>query len=498
MAKIGTMDFLVDYLVDNIRPSITPELRSDDDSPKKRKEAALTSLFRNWVYEAGNGYFLLGGNGVLYVYNGRHYEAIETGSFLKEVIRKSLIKLGVGDVYCEFTYKKIGDDCLSGMENDERGKFVADRNFIVFNNGVFNVKKGVLEEFGMDKRTDLVLDIDYDPTATFDLWDSKITEIIPNEQMREALQMFAGSLLINRSEIKIEYVCYIIGPGSNGKSVIASSIANVFGKKYFAKFEPKQLLSQSDSMFNMAALDGKIANFTDDLKKEDISGGQFKKFASGEEFPARHPYGRIVFYISAPPLLCCANEMPPTTDDSWGHHRRQLIIYSTTIIRTEKDKDPMLVLKLSSPEARMAIFNWIYAGYKKIIANGGNIPLGQDVIDAQIAQMEDSNSARRWIRDMQLVKVNDSRFDDERWKTLAEWHREYKEYCNENGELAKVSKSLSALFREKGFQEKRGNKGTMFCIGKLNVDTNIEGNKIGTPLSDKPFGEQLEEDNLPF
>lgn len=493
MAQKGTLGYLVDYLCRSIEPSITDDYGAEDDKPKKNKEARLTSLFRNWVYESGNGYFLLGSNGVLYVFNGRHYELIDTDSFLRETVRKALISLGVGEVYCEFSFKKIGDDCMSGMENDENGKFKSDRNFIVFNNGVFNVEKGALEGFGMDKRTDLILDIDYDPEATFSLWDEKLVEIIPHAQMREALQMFAGSLLIDRSKVKIEYVCYLLGPGSNGKSVIAGAIASVFGEQYFGKFEPKQLLMQTDSMFNMASLDGKIANFVDDLKKEDISGGQFKKFASGEKFPARHPYGRKVFYVAAPPMLCCANEMPPTTDDSWGHHRRQLPIYSTNVIRTEKDKDPMLVERLSSKEARMAIFNWIYEGYKKIMANGGNIPLGQDVIDAQLAVRDDSNSARRWIRDCQFVKVKDSDINDERWKYMSEWYEEYTQYCKENGEAkAKILKNVSALFREKGFPEKRGSKGIMFCIGKLDIDTNIEGNRIGTPLA------QLEDDLLPF
>lgn len=499
MAKIGTMDYLVEYLYSTISPSITSEYRSEDDSPKKRKEASLIRLFRNYVYGSGAGYFLLGENGVLYVYNGRYYEKITTKTFLNEVIRSAMVKLGIGGVYCEITFSTIGDKCLSGMENDERGTFKPDRNYIVFNNGVFNVEKGELEEFGMDKRTDLILDIDYDKDATFDLWDEKLNEIIPNEQMRDALQMFCGILLLDRAKVKVEYVCYLLGPGSNGKSVIASSIAAVFGDEYFARFDPKQLLVSNDAMFNIASLDGKIANFTGDLKKEDISGGPFKRFASGEKFAARYPYGRTIFYVAAPPLLCCANEMPPTTDDTWGHHRRQLPIYSTNFVRTEKNKDSKLESKLSSPEARKAIFNWIYAGYKKIMNNNGNIPLGQEVIDAQLALRDDSNSARRWMRDLQFIQVKDATSSDERWKTLIEWHTEYKDYCAKNGDtFPQNAKSLSKLFREKGFAEKRGSQGIMFCIGKLDVDTNEEGNRLGTPLSNSPFGEQLDEDSLPF
>lgn len=499
MAKRGTMNYLVDYLYGTISPSIPADFKENDKSLDKRKEASLTRLFRNYVYEAGSGYFLLGKNGRLYVYNGKYYEMIGTDSFLREVVRKTMLKLGIGEIYCEFTFKKVGDDCKDGIDNDDDCKFEPNRNYIVFNNGVFNVEKGELEEFGMDKRTDLILDIDYDKDATFDLWDEKLNEIIPNEQMRDALQMFCGILLLDRNKVKVEYVCYILGPGSNGKSVIAGAIANVFGEQYFSKFDPKQLLASGDAMFNIASVEGKIANFTDDLKKEDISGGQFKRFASGEKLPARNPYGKKVFYVAAPPLLCCANAMPPTTDDSWGHHRRQLPIYSTNFVRNESNKDAMLVPKLSSPEARKAIFNWIYAGYKKIMDNKGNIPLGQEVIDAQLAIRDDSNSARRWIRDSELVKVNDATISDERWKTLAEWHKEYKIYCDENGEKSpQIAKALAILFREKGFEEKKGNKGKMFCIGKLNIDTNIDGNRIGTQLKDKPFGEQLEENDLPF
>lgn len=467
MIRQATFDYMVDYLCATVGPSIEAGYGSEDASPKRDKESQLCDLFERYVYSAGMGMFLLSDSGVLYVYNGHYYEQITTKTFLQEVIKRTLERMRVGLVYQKISNKFISNECFSGMENSENGQFKPDRRYIVFNNGVFDVKEGKLKEFDKKYKTDLVLDIDYDGSAISSLWESKLVEIIPNSEMREAFQQFCGTLLINRAELKFEYICYLVGPGSNGKSVVASAVAAVFGEKYFGKFAPSQLLKSSDAMFNLASLEGMIANFTDDLDQDDISGGMFKRFVSGDTFQARHPFGRVVFKVAAPLMLCCANNMPSTTDDSWGHHRRQLPIYSSTRVWGEKDKDPYLAAKLSSPEARTAIFNWIYAGYRMIMANGGNIKLGQTVVEAQLNLRDDSNSARRWIRDCGLVKIEHPKDNDPNWQSLAEWHRRYTEYCKENGDRnPQNSKSLSRLFKEKEYVGKKTNKGMAYCIGQ--------------------------------
>lgn len=497
MAALDTFRFLSDYLYGRISPSVPIGYGEGDSSPKKRTEAMLCTLFRDHMYAAGKGYFLYGDNGLVYVYNGKYYEKVTTKTFLQELIKETLRKLEVDVVYQEFSPKKIAEECMCGIENREDCRFIPDRRYIVFANGVLDLKTGKLNEFGVEYRTDIILDIDYDPSATHHLWDMKIAEIIPNRQMLDAFQMFCGSLLVNRKEIKIEYICYLVGPGSNGKSVIAGAVAAVFGEEYFAKFDPEKLLKSNDSMFNIAYLDGKIANFTDDLGKSDISGGAFKRFVSGEEFQARHPYGHKIFKVYAPPLLCCTNDIPNTTDDSWGHHRRQLPIYSTSKQWSEKDKDARLGSKLSTSEARKAIFNWIYAGYKKILANDGNIPLGEEVIEAQIALRDDSNSARRWLRDMQYVKISEEDAKADNWKYLTEWHALYKDYCRDYGEAnVQIAKSLAKLFREKGFLCKRSNKGFMFCLGVLGVDVDDYGNRVEG--DGNPVILSKDEEELPF
>jgi P4 family phage/plasmid primase-like protien len=489
-----TIGYLVDYLYENIVPNIP---KSDDPNeggfgmadtrPVKSKEARLCDLFERYIYRVKSGIFLLSTSGVLYVFNGQFYEKVTKASFLQEVIKKTLEKLDVGLVYQKLSNKFIANECFTGMENDPDAVFTPNRRYVVFTNGVLDLKENKLKDFSIKFRTDIVLDFDYDPDYSMQLWNEKVVEIIPSEEMRLAFQMFCGALLVNRDEIKIEYMCFLLGPGSNGKSVIAKAISNVFGSELFTKFSPKQLFKNSDAMYNLAELDGKLANFTDDLKNEDFSGGDFKSFVSGEEFQARHPYGRCVFKVKAPMMLCCANEMPPTTDDSWGHHRRILPIYSTRRQFGEHDKDPMLSYKLSTVEARKAIFNWILEGYREVLANDGNIKLGQAVIDAQMELRDDSNSARRWIRDYGFAKIENPEKNDPHWKLLSKWREEYERYCNENGYKSVGSKSLSKLFREKEFSEDRRNDGIWFCFGVAEKQTYEELYGSGPDAHDLPF-----------
>jgi P4 family phage/plasmid primase-like protien len=495
MISESTFNYCVDFLYEHINPSITAELRNDDDSEKKGKVACLCEFFERYVYKSGMGKFLMSKSGVLHVYNGKFYEKVTTKTFMNEVVKNALGKMGVGLVYQKISNKKIAEECLSGMENNEKATFIPNRNYIVFTNGVLDLKSMKLREYSIDYKTDIVLDFDYEPSFRLGLWDAKITEIIPKNGMREAFQKFCGSLLVNRDEIKIEYMCFLLGPGSNGKSVVAKAISNVFGSDLFTKFSPKQLFKNNDAMFNLAALDGKLANLTDDLKDEDFSGGDFKSFVSGEEFQCRHPFGRTVFKVKAPMMLCCANAMPPTTDDSWGHHRRILPIYSTNRVFTEKDKDPMLSAKLSTQEARQAIFNWILEGYKMVMADGGNIKLDEEVLEAQQELRDDSNSARRWLRDNRLVRVVPSNAADTRWKSLTDWRTEYESYCKNNGYKPVGSKSLSKLFREKEFCEEHRRTGVWFCIGQLGYDTDDEGEAQAAPT---PFEQAQKDADLPF
>lgn len=422
----------------------------------------------------------------LYAFDGEYYNAVGSGmSFLEELVKRTMSRLKIAKQYVFYAPKYISREVYRTLTCSDEYLYIPNRRYIVFKNGVFDIEQGKLKAFDMRYVTDIVLDINYSPLKTLyqdcgtrfgisreenpcKLWEWKIEEIIPNKEMREAFQMFCGSLLLNREVCKVEYVCYLIGSGSNGKSVLASVIAGVFGEQYFSRFSPKQLFKDSDARVNIAALRGKIANLVGDLDEKDISGGDFKRFASGEKFQGRENYARKPVQVTAPPLLCCANTMPETSDDSWGHHRRQLPISTTEKRWTEKDKDPYLTQKLTVPEARQRVFLWIYDGYRKIMKNNGNIMLGDAVLKAQERLQASSNSVRRWWRDSPYCKPKSEK--DGEWRLLKDLVSEYYKYCEDMLDTPKKHTDVSAMLRSKGITGKRVSEGWRFFVGKKDAD----------------------------
>lgn len=512
MISANTIKYLTQWLIAAMESTYAAE-RSKNKSSKLRglgkydkrcwasRKLILGELIEKVVCRSDTKLFLSDKSGqTIYVFNGRYYEAIvdKANMFMKELLKRVLRGLDIGTWYINKCAEDISKECIECIMSSDEYLYTPNRRYIAFTNGIFDLKDGKLRDFNIQYQPYLALDIEYkdaqqcykDGAETFGisdnpcrLWDTKLGNmkegIIPNKDFREAFQMFCGSLLLDRDQIKVEYVCYLIGPGSNGKSVLASAISGVFGEHYFSRFTPKQLFKDSDARVNIAALVGKIANLVGDLDEKDMSGGDFKRFASGERFQGRKNYKEPIL-VQAPPLLCCTNAMPETSDDSWGHHRRQLPIYTTRRQWTEEDKDPYLTQKLTTPEARQYIFTWIYEGYKKIIRNGGNIILGEDVLKAQIELQDDSNSARRWWRDSGYFVVIHPEEKDLRWKSLKQLYAEYTKYATDSGySTIKKRSEISAMIRSKGYSieqgnEKRASGGFFFCIGQTSDCETIE------------------------
>ena len=179
-------------------------------------------------------------------------------------------------------------------------------------------------------------------------------------------------------------------------------------------------------------------------------------------FQGRRNYGDPI-QVAAPPLLCCTNALPESADDSYGYHRRQLPVYTTRRQWTEEDKDPFLTKKLTETESRQAIFNWIYAGYKKVMSNGGNIDLGDDVKRAMEDMRDDSNPQRRWWRDCRYTTASE---ETGVWIPLKEVYADYMRYCEDTGEEVLGAREISALLRNLGVEQRRSRGGMQFLLGK--------------------------------
>lgn len=502
MTSAATYKYLTDCLSEamlkaypNFKPKDKPKFKgygAYDKLPDAGKVAHLCLMFEQSIYRCERPVAYTDGEGNVFVFNGRIYDGVGNGLvFFRELVKRTMMALNVGNIYIANAPDKIAKSIMYGMESSDEFLFKPSRRYIAFTNGIFDLKDGKLKKFDSKYAPGIVLDIPYaDPKTHYadcanrygigdnpcKRFDSFIKEVLPHNQVREAFQSFCGMMLVDRDELKVEYMACVYGPGSNGKSVLADVIKSVFGDRYYSNFTPKQLFKEGNaSDFRMNELSGKLINIVGDLDKSDFSGGDFKRFISGEKIKARGVYARQFREIQPPIMLCCANEFPDSADDSYGHHRRLLPLASTTRIWTEEDKDPFLTAKLTTQDARIYVFSWIYDGYRRVMRNEGRIPLGEDVLNAQAYLRDRSNSMRRWWNDDSPYCKPEST-DKGEWRRLKELHEEYCAYCDSIGDKKKfrdveLSKMLVSLgmTEDKGYKRKL-NGTTQFLVARKDIN----------------------------
>ena len=207
---------------------------------------------------------------------------------------------------------------------------------------------------------------------------------------------------------------------------------------------------------------------------------------SGGAFTGRHPYSKRPTKVDKIPLmLCCANKIPPTTDDTEGYFRRFLIILAPNHV-DDRDKDPMLEMKLQAPEVKAAIFNWMLDGYKTFLANEGKIDIAESVKDVVDEMKKEANSLQRWWETRGLVVVEPKSNTAPGWKSLKEWIADYKQYCEEWGDTPKNRKAVTDLFKVRKVSSKRRADGVWYYLEqKIEIDP-------------EPVVEEDDEEELPF
>lgn len=479
---------IIDYLVATAGPAIE-DAGLSDERVNKRTEAGLCKSFRTYICGQEYDYFKVDEDGMLYVFNGQYYEVMLEETLL-EIIIEVMEKMNVGIVYQTGSAKIVRDYCLNRLKGDERCQFVADRRYVCFKNGVLDLMDLRLKDFDVKYKTDIVLDFDYKEGLRSALWDKVLGMTISDDAMRTTFQQYCGCFLADRKEYKIEYITFVVGEGQNGKSIICKAVVNTLGPAVASSYSPEQLFKSSQMEYHLADVNGKIVNYCDEVSNKDFSGGDFKQFVSGGAFTGRHPYSKRPTKVDKIPLmLCCANAIPPTTDDTEGYFRRFLIIMAPNHI-DDRDKDPMLEMKLQAPEVKAAIFNWMLEGYKAFMANGGKIDISASVKEVVDEMKRNANSLRRWIDAHGYYAGEPTRDYGDGWKSMKEWMSDYIRYCNDWNETPRNKKAFADMLKKMGFACRRRSDGYWYYLPVKDVESDEkEPDSVDADTLD---------DNLPF
>lgn len=475
-------EYSIDYFVQNLRCGGDGLGGGGDASVKKNVESRLAIEFAR---VAKISHFRYGYGGIL-GYTGKCYLPFTPAEF-DYIICESLTRMNVGDVYRTNSFHHIHRYVL----NTIMGKpYNPNKNLVGFRNGVLNLDTLELYEHNEKYETNYYLDVDYDHNAKAKRFHQFLAEVLPNGDTIRVLQEYIGALFVDRKEIEITKILYLLGEGANGKSVFTSTLQALFGKDNYTPFSMESLLKSSDKGYNIAKMNGKLVNICSDMSHTDISGGDFKRLVAGEDMSGRPIYGEPINCSEIPLQIVSVNRMPVTTDHSHGHHRRTLIIPFNVTIPHEK-QDHQLTFKLRQELSGIAL--WIIEGRTRFIKQGGTFSSSKEVLDAAENVVVASNSILQWLREEEIYPSGDSCFkcNFETYKVL---YDKYKTYCKDNNVGIFKLDNWRDTLKGKGFQPHRTTAGRGFCFWIRVLDEPLPADE----KQDSTLWEEENPEDLPF
>ncbi|MDY7224643.1 phage/plasmid primase, P4 family [Halalkalibacterium halodurans] len=284
------------------------------------------------------------------------------------------------------------------------------------------------------------LDVAYNPDA-YDEHVDKFLNFVTKDraELRAVLEEMFGHILMTHSFPHKAF--FLTGEsGGNGKSTLLEMLNNFVG-------ELGHTLSLEDfnETFQIATLDGKLANIGDDIDAAYLERSKnFKTLVSGNTIAVRRMYGEPFKLKNKATLIFTCNEMPTFKDKSGGIARRLVIIPFDNKVTTI---DPKIDQKLSSNNAKSYLLKVAIEGMQRILSNGG-ISHSQTIEDMTKQYLTENDSVLSYLHDRELQGKTIEGY------TVDTVFLQYQNYCEDNGLKAVGKIAMSRRINSAGYATK--------------------------------------------
>lgn len=400
-------------------------------------------------------------NGRPYYFNGRIYVQLGKDSwdaFNSLVLRiADRCGLSAGDKTKLEGVKKVcrGEVSLKQLEPDS--------SIIVLRNGVLDLEKNQFFKFNKRFKQVTQMDFDYEPDAVPNVWTDYFLDAVLDQQCQKVLQEFMGAIFIDRRKVKIEKMLILYGAGSNGKSVIQSTLIGLLGEENVKTLAISDLISGSERKQNIASINGKRLNYCSEIQTKEFgqNADALKALISGEPFEVRLVYINNFTARNIPLLMANANKIPYIKDFTHGLARRLIILPFENVIE-EQNQNKQLAKELQKEYP--AILNWILAGRQRLVNNGYQFTLTQELKEIVNDKMAESSSVLSF---MKAKDYNRSILDLEhevRWLEAQKLYYAYVAWCAQEGLTPDSVKKFGTTLAEAGFAKRRTPEGNLYGV----------------------------------
>ncbi len=284
-------------------------------------------------------------------------------------------------------------DYIKILTYKEATSIQRDEYIINLLNGRLNVRTRELTEWDPGIIEFTQLPVKYDPLASCDLLDHTIDKVFKGD--REVIDLFdemVGYTLIKNARYRKGFLFY--GGGSNGKSTVLNLLKKFIGQDNLSTVE----LSELSDTFLTAELENKLANIGDDIDaKEIVDTGVIKKLFSGESMTVQRKYKDPFTMRNFAKMIFSCNQLPRILDKSHGMYSRLgLIPFTAEFKDTDKDFDPFIEEKITTPEALSHLLNRALKGLSRLLSNN-RFTEPQLAVDALIQYQKANSTTLTWV-----------------------------------------------------------------------------------------------------
>lgn len=358
-------------------------------------------------------------------FNGQCYEQY-SNDLLNNLCSQELNKYRefyTKSVQANFIHYCIGD-CLISSDK----AFNDQKRYLTMKNGLFDLNEQQLIPHTPEIFTANPLPYDFDPDATCDLWIKYLDDVLMGDKSKiQFVQEAVGYCFLK--EILIPALFFLIGEGSNGKSVFVTILQNLFGTENVSNVSLNRL---SDEYYTLE-LYGKMVNLSSETPhKKQINTDLVKAIVAGDWITGRLPYQPPTSFKPYAKHFLSMNSIPKNDDLSHGWNRRIFPIEFTRKF-TNEEVDIHLTNKLNKELS--GIFNWALEGYRNLRDNEYEFVESASIDKAKENYKNQSNSVFNFISEsLNTEKQADAIM-------LKDLYEAYKEYCYSEGEKSILTKS---------------------------------------------------------
>lgn len=264
-----------------------------------------------------------------------------------------------------------------GIVKFDASEMDSDPDVLNCQNGVIDLQTGKLMEHDPTRLISKMADVEYDPDAHHDDWDSAL-EALP-EDVREWFQIRIGQAATGYMTPD-DTLCVLHGGGSNGKTTIMAGIGKALGS-YHVVASDRILLGQAVRDETMELMGARFALIEETPEAGRLDVVRLKKTVGTPQMKGHHLYQSEMTWDATHSLFVTSNYRPQVSETDTGTWRRLALVTfpyrytSKPEAPHERKGDGDLRERIKrDPEVLKAVLKWIVDGAMKHYADGKAMP----------------------------------------------------------------------------------------------------------------------------